>query len=99
MLTQKLLAAVGLAGALMLGATSSASANPWHGPYFRGPIVRPVYAAPFVRPVYAAPVYAAPVYAPPVVAPAYGVAVPAFRAPVYGYGWHPAFYGHAWGRR
>ncbi len=102
MLTQKLLAAVSLAGALLAGATSDASADPWRGPYFRpgvvvrAPMVRPVYAAPIVRPVYATPVYSAPVYTAPAYAPAYGVPV-VVRPPVFG--WRPAFRPHIWGRR
>ncbi len=85
MLTQKLLVAVGVAGALLLGATTDASANRWHGPRFdpapvyRAPLYRaPVYRAPVV---YTAPVYTAPVYTAPVVySPAYA---PVYRAPVY----------------
>lgn len=75
MSTYKLLAGVGLVGALLLGAATDASANRWHGPHSRP--VR-VYRAP----VYRAPVHRAPVvYAAPVVySPAY---VPVYRAPVY----------------
>ncbi len=68
MLTQKLLAAVGLAGALLLGVSADASANPWHGhsaPVYRAPVLvaPPVYAhAPPVA-VYQAPMYR-PVYRP-----------------------------------
>ena len=68
MLTQKLLAAVGLAGALLLGMSADASANPWRrhsAPVYRAPVVvsLPVYApAPHVV-VYQAPVYR-PVYRP-----------------------------------
>ena len=72
MLTNKLLAAFGLVGALLVGATTDASANPWRGPRVS---VRP---APVVvaRP---APVYVPPP-APVVVAPAY---VPPPRVVVY----------------
>lgn len=54
MLTKKLLAAVGLAGALVLGLAGSAEARGWggggrfhHGPVYGGPGYRgPVYVAP-----------------------------------------------------
>ena len=60
MLTQKLLAAVGLAGALLLGMSADASANPWRrhsAPVYRAPVYAPappvvVYQAPVYRPVY-----------------------------------------------
>lgn len=84
MLTQKLLAAVGLAGALLLGAATDASANPWRHPHFRpAPVlVAPVYRAPVVvAPVYRAPVVVAPVVPAPVVVPAPRVVV--YPAPVY----------------
>lgn len=55
MLTHKLLAAVGLATALLLGVSHDASANPWRGPVRRGPIVRGDV-------VHHAPVYWAPAY-------------------------------------
>ena len=87
MLTPKLLAAVGLAGALLLGASTEASANPWRGPHFSpAPIYRaPVYRAPVVystpvvyrAPAYSAPVYSAPVYSAPV------YSAPVYSAPVY----------------
>jgi hypothetical protein len=67
MLTQKLRAAVGLAGALLLGMSAEASANPWRG-HCASVDRAPVVVAP---PVYQAPVYAP---APPVVAD---------QAPVY----------------
>lgn len=103
MLTQKLLATVGLAGALLVGAATDASANPWRGGYFRP---APVFRAPVVRtavygPVYAPPVYTAPVYGPVYPAPVYTAPVygPVYPAPVYG----PVYRGvdwryHAWGR-
>ena len=109
MLTNKLLAALGIAGAMLVGATTDASANPWRGPGFRAPVVyrapiyrrpvfvpRPVvYSAPVVAPVYA-PTYA-PVYQTPVVVgPVYGA--PIYR-PVYGgVGWrHPHWHhGRRW---
>lgn len=60
MLTQKLLAAVGLAGALLFGIAAPAEARGWgggrfhHGPVYGGGILRgPVYVAPPIyRPVY-----------------------------------------------
>lgn len=61
----KILATVGLAGALVLGIAGYAEARPGfapvqHGPVFHGPMHRsPVYRAPVYRPVYA-PVYVAP---------------------------------------
>ena len=110
MLTNKLLAALGIAGALTVGAAADASANPWRGPGFRAPVVyrAPVYRRPVFMPhpvVYSAPVYApaytptyAPVYQTPVVVgPVYGA--PVYR-PVYGgVGWrHPwvRHYGRRW---
>lgn len=70
MLTQKLLAAVGLAGALLLGIAAPAEARGWgggrshHGPVYGGGIHR--------GPVYGSPVYRGPVYvAPPVYRPVY----------------------------
>src|ERR1700712_1862224 len=64
MLTKKLLAAVGLAAALVLGVAGPAEARPGfapvhHGPVYHGPVYRgPVYRAPVYRPVYT-PVYRA----------------------------------------
>jgi hypothetical protein len=60
MLTQKLIAAVGLAGALLMGVSGDAAANPWRGhcaPVYRVPVYVPappvvVYQAPVYRPVY-----------------------------------------------
>ena len=60
MLTQKLIAAVGLAGALLLGVSADAAANPWRGhcaPMYRAPTYVPappvvVYQAPVYRPAY-----------------------------------------------
>ena len=90
MLTQKLLGAVGLAGALLLGMSADASANPWRrhsAPVYRAPVVG-------VPPVYRAPVYAP---APPVVV---------YQAPVYRSVYRPVVwrhhphwarpYGHRW---
>lgn len=71
----KLLAALGIAGALLLGATSDASAHGWRGPHHHGRIHRPGPVV-VVRP---APVYRAPVRRPArvvVVAPA-----PVYRRP------------------
>lgn len=70
MLTQKLLAAVGLAGALLLGIAAPAEARGWGGVGFHH---GPVYGGGFHRgPVYGGPVYRGPVYvAPPVYRPAY----------------------------
>ena len=75
MLTNKLLAAVGIAGALLVGASTNASANPWRPGFVRpapvvvAPAYRPVYMpAPVYRPVVVAPAYR-PVYSPVVVAP------------------------------
>jgi len=69
MLTPKLLAAVGLAGALLLGMSADASANPWRGhsaPVYRAPVVvaPPVYRAPVYAPVPPVVVYQAPMYRP-----------------------------------
>ena len=60
MLTQKLIAAVGLASALLMGVSADAAANPWRGhcaPVYRAPAYVPappvvVYQAPVYRPVY-----------------------------------------------
>lgn len=111
MLTNKLLAAVGIAGALLLGAAADASANPWRGPVYRAPVVfrAPVYRTPVFVPrapvVYSAPLVVAPAYAPAYpVAPAYA---PVYPAPVvYGATYAPIyrpFYGavgwrHPWVR-
>ena len=90
MLTQKLLAAVGLAGALLLGMSADASANPWRrhsAPVYRAPVV----VAP---PVYRAPVYAP---APPVVVYQAPVYRPVYRPVVWRH--HPHWarpYGHRW---
>ena len=85
MLTKKLLAAVGLAGALLLGASTNASANPWRGPHFRP------------APVYRAPVYRAPVYRTPVFVPAPGGVV--YQGPVYGPVYRPIGWRHPhWAR-
>jgi hypothetical protein len=83
--TQKLLAAVGLAGAMLLGATTDASAHPFRGPYFRP------------APVYRAPVYRGPVYGPAYPAPGYGYGY----GPVYrGVDWrrHEWVRMHGWHR-
>lgn len=77
--TQKLLATALVSAALLLGATASASANPWRGAY--GPRYRP---APFV----AAPVYRVPIYRAPVVLPPRAVVYP---APVYGPVYQPVY--------
>jgi hypothetical protein len=71
MLTQELLAAVGLAGALLLGMSADASANPWRGhsaPVDRAPdvVAPPVYRAPVDAPAPPIVVYQAPVYRPAV---------------------------------
>ena len=65
----KLLAAVGLAAALMLGLAAPAEARGWGGGGFhRGP----VYGGGFHRgPVYGGPVYRKPVYGGPVYRPVY----------------------------
>jgi hypothetical protein len=90
MLTQKLLGAVGLAGALLLGVSADASANPWRrhsAPVYRAPVVG-------VPPVYRAPVYAP---APPVVVYQAPVYRPAYRPVVWRH--HPHWarpYGHRW---
>lgn len=60
MLTKKLLAAVGLAGALLLGVAGSAEARGWggggrfhHGPVYGGGFYRgPVYGGPVYGPAY-----------------------------------------------
>ena len=92
MLTKKLLAGVGLAGALLVGATTDASANPWR-PHFY-PVYRPVVRVPVYRPVYR-PVYApVPVYRPPVV-----VYAPAYQPPVYVPAYRPVVWRHpGWSR-
>lgn len=76
MLTTKLLAALGIFGALLVGATTDAFANPWHGPQVvlcPAPVVvarpTPVYVpAPARAPVHLPPprvvVYSAPVHHP-----------------------------------
>ena len=69
MLTQKLIAAVGLAGALLLGVSGDAAANPLRGhcaPVYRAPVVvaPPVYRAPAYVPAPPVVVYQAPVYRP-----------------------------------
>jgi len=69
MLTQKLIAAVGLAGALLMGVSADAAANPWRGhcaPRYRAPVVvaPPVYRAPVYVPAPPVVVYQAPVYRP-----------------------------------
>jgi len=93
MLTQKLLAAVGLAGALLLGVTSDASANPRQGPVYRTPVVAaPVYRAPDYAPIPRVPV-SGPVYAPPVYGPVY-TPPPVYRG-VY---WRQHHWGHHHGR-
>ena len=74
MLTKKLLAAVGLAGALILSVATPAEARGWGGGGFhRGPVYGggfhrgPVYGGPVYRgPVYSGPVYGGPVYGGPV---------------------------------
>ena len=105
MLTQKLLAAAGLAGALLLTASTDASANPFRGPHFVPAAVyrAPVYRAPLFVPaprvaVYPAPVYG-PVYAAPVYAPAYAAPVyrPVYRPVGWGYRHHWVRpFGHRW---
>ncbi len=86
MLTKKLLAAVGLAGALLLGVTADASANPWRGSHFRPvPVYRPVFRAPVYAPVYRTPVMYGPSYVPVYPAPVY---VPTYRPVVWRHpGW------------
>jgi hypothetical protein len=100
MMTQKLLAAVGIAGALLLGAAAPAEAHGWGRPAFRP---GPVYRAPIFRaPIFRAPVYHTPVYAPTYGVPVYGPAyAPAYGAPVYrGVDWRRAGWvrghGHRW---
>lgn len=93
MLTNKLLAAVAVAGALIAGAASDASANPWRGrgPAYRAPVR--VVVAPAYRPVYR-PVVVAPMYVPPprvVVVPA-----PVYQPVVYRHPhWHHG-HRHGW---
>lgn len=106
MLTNTLLATVGIASALLIGATADASAHPWRGPVYRAPIVyrAPLYRTPVFVPrapvVYSAPVVVAPAYTPVYPAPVvYGATyVPIYR-PVYGtVGWlHP--WARSYGRR
>jgi hypothetical protein len=85
MLTKKLLAAVGIAGAVLAGAATEAAANPWHPRVVVRPA--PVVVAPAYRPMYR------PVYRPVVVTPAYVpprvVVVP---APVYAPVYRPVVY-------
>ncbi len=64
MLAKKILAAVGLAGALVLGVAGSAEARPgFGGGFHRGPVFHhgPVYGGGFRGPVYRPVVYR-PVY-------------------------------------
>lgn len=93
MLTTKLFAALGIAGALTVGAAADANANPYFRPVFRAPVMAPrVVVAPRVMyqaPVYPAPAVAAPVYQTPVV---YGATYAPVVRPVYGVGWR-----HHWG--
>lgn len=64
MLIKKLLAAVGIAGALLLGIAGSAEARGWGG---GGRFHGPVYGGGFHRgSVYGGPVYRGPVYGGPV---------------------------------
>ena len=77
MFAHKLLAAVGLAAALLLGVTTDASAHPLRAPVRPAPVYRPA-------PVVVAPTYQAPVYQTPVVLPPPRVVVR--PAPVYGHG-------------
>lgn len=90
MLTKKLLAAVAVAGAMLVGAATDAAARPWRARVVVRPA--PVVVAPAYRPVYH-PVMVAPAYVPPprvvlVPAPVYG---PVYR-PV---GWrHPRWHRH-----
>jgi hypothetical protein len=95
MLTQKLIAAAGLATALLFGATTDASAQAWGrpGPVYRGVDYRfhhgPFYGGPVGRGIdyrfHHGPFYGGPVYAPPVVRPVYGgpVYAPPVVAPAY----------------
>ena len=57
-LTQKLIAAVGLAGDLLLGVSGDSAANPWRGH------CAPVYRAPAFMPAPPVVVYRTPVYRP-----------------------------------
>lgn len=57
-LTQKLIAAVGLAGDLLLGVSGDSAANPWRGH------CAPVYRAPAYVPAPPVVVHQAPVYRP-----------------------------------
>ncbi len=94
MLTKKLLAAVGIAGALFLGATADASANPWRGPHFRPvPVYRPVYRAPVYAPIYRAPVVYGPTYAPVYPTPVY---VPVYRPVAWRHPGWGRMYGRHW---
>ena len=99
MLTQKLLAAAGLAGALLLTASTDASANPFRGPHFVPAAVHraPVYRAPVFVPAPRVVVYPAPVYGPVYSGPVYA---PAYSAPVYGPVYRPVGWGyrHHWVR-
>lgn len=79
MTAKTLLATLGVAGALLVGATTDASANPWQGrgPVFRGGVVyrAPIYRAPLYRPVVRVYRPAPVVYVPP--------APIVYTAPVY----------------
>jgi len=91
MLTQKLLAAAGLAGALLLTASTDASANPFRGPHF---VPAAVYRAPVFVPAPRVAVYPAPVYGPVYSAPVYG---PVYRPVGWGYRHHWVRpFGHRW---
>jgi hypothetical protein len=100
MLTKKLLAAVAVVGATLVGAATDAAANPWHARAAFRPaqvVVAPAYR-PMYRPVYR-PVVVAPVYVPPprvvvVPAPVYG---PVYRPMYRPVGWrHHHWHRHGW---
>ena len=90
MLTQKPIAAVGLAGGLLVRVSADAAANPWRRH------CAPVYGA---LVVVAPPVYRAPAYvpAPPVVVCQAPVYRPVYRPVVWRHYPHWARpYGHRW---
>lgn len=87
MFAHKLLAAVGLAAALLLGVTADASAQPLRAPVRPAPAYRPA-------PVVVAPTCQTPGHQAPVVLPPRVVVV--HPAPVYGHGHgHGRGHGHA----
>jgi len=103
MLTKKLLTTLGIAGALLVGASTDASANPFAPRIAIRPapvmVVRPapVVVAPAYRPVVVAPVYRPVPMVAPVYAPAPRVVV--VPAPVYQPVYQPVYHPGGWRHR